>query len=71
MSPTSRSILRATPGDRLIVRGHHLGEPERDGKILEVLGEDGSPPFMVAWEDGHVSRVYPGPDAYVQRLSPR
>jgi hypothetical protein len=68
MSAASRSILRAKPGDRLVIHGHHLGEPERDGEILEVLGRSGSPPFMVAWDDGHVSRVYPGPDAHVQHL---
>lgn len=67
--PTSRSILRASPGDRLIVRGHHTGEPERDGEILEVLGEDGAPPYTVRWEDdGRVSRVYPSSDIYVQHF---
>jgi uncharacterized protein DUF1918 len=50
------------------VRGHHLGEPERDGEILEVLGDDGAPPYRVRWEDGHVSEVFPGPDGYVQHL---
>jgi hypothetical protein len=66
---SSRSILRAQPGDRLLIRSHHTGEPERDAEILEVLGEDGAPPFVVRWEDdGHVSRLYPGTDAYVQHL---
>ena len=65
----SRSILRAEAGDRLIIRAHHTGEVERDGEILEVLGEDGTPPFVVRWEDdGHVSRLYPGTDAHVQHL---
>jgi hypothetical protein len=66
---TSHSVLRAGPGDRLVIRGHHTGEPERDAEILEVLGEDGGPPFVVRWgDDGHVSRLYPGSDAYVQRF---
>jgi Domain of unknown function (DUF1918) len=65
----SQSILRAQPGDRLVIRAHHTGEAEHDGEILEVLGEGGAPPFVVRWEqDGHVSRLYPGPDAYVQHL---
>jgi hypothetical protein len=68
MQPASRSILRASPGDRLVIHGHYLGESERDGEIVQVLGPDGTPPFMVAWEDGHVSRVYPGPDAAVQHF---
>jgi hypothetical protein len=64
---SSRSILRAEPGDRLVIRGHHQGEPERDAEILEVLGEDGAPPFVVRWQDdGHTSRLYPGSDAYVE-----
>ena len=67
--PHSQSILRAQPGDRLVIRAHHSGEAEHDGEILEVLGEDGAPPYRVRWEeDGHVSRLYPGTDAYVQHL---
>ena len=67
--PASSSILRASPGDRLVVRGHHLHEPERDAEILDVQGEDGAPPYMVRWsDDGHVSRVYPSSDIYVDHL---
>jgi hypothetical protein len=61
--------LKATPGDRLVIHAHHTGEPERDGEILEVLGEDGGPPYLVRWEDdGRVSRLYPGSDAYIQHF---
>ena len=62
------SALQARPGDRFIVRGHHIGEPERDGEILEVLGEQGAPPYRVRWEDGHTSEVFPGSDGYVQHF---
>jgi Domain of unknown function (DUF1918) len=66
---SSRSILRAEPGDRLVIRGHHQGEPERDAEVLEVLGDEGAPPYVVRWQDdGHVSRLYPGSDAYVEHL---
>ena len=70
-------MLRAQPGDRLVIRAHHTGETEHDGEIVEVLGgvlvvvvgAAGGPRFVVRWEDdGHISRLYPGPDAYVQRL---
>ena len=68
MTP-STSILRAEPGDRLVIRSHHQGEPERDAEILEVLGAEGAPPYVVRWQDdGHVSRLYPGSDAYVERF---
>jgi hypothetical protein len=69
-----RAGLRASPGDRLVIRGHRVGERERDGEILEVLGEDGLPPFLVRWsDDGHVSGLMPGSDAYVEHFdeSPR
>ena len=34
--------------------------------VLAVEGPDGSPPFLVRWEDdGHESLVFPGPDAHV------
>lgn len=64
--------LRARPGDRLVVRGPHVGERERDGEILDVLGEDGLPPYLVRWsDDGHVSRLFPGSDAYVEHVGTR
>jgi CBS domain-containing protein len=68
---SSAGALRAAPGDRLIISGHHLGEPERDAEIVEVRGEDGGPPFLVRWEDGRESLLYPGSDASVQHLGDR
>ena len=56
----------AAAGDRLVVRAHHLGEPQRDAEILEVLGTDGAPPYLVRWsDDGHQTVVYPGSDVYI------
>jgi hypothetical protein len=61
--------LRASAGDRLVIRAHHLGEPPRDAEILEVLGEHGGPPYRVRWEDNsHESTLFPGPDAFVERF---
>ena len=65
----SKSILHAAPGDRLVVRGHRIGEPERDAEILEVCGAEGLPPYTVRWsDDGHVSRVYPSSEFYVEHF---
>ncbi len=64
----SVSELRASPGDELVVKGHHLGEPDREGEILEVLGRDGAAPFVVRWDDGHESTLFPGSDAHVHHL---
>ena len=62
-------VLRASPGDRIVIRGHHVGEICRDAEILDVLGRHGGPPYLVRWEDsGRVSRLYPGSDAYVQHF---
>jgi hypothetical protein len=58
--------MKAQVGDRLIVRGHHVGDPERDAEIVEVRGPDGEPPYLVQWNDGHESVVYPGSDAFVR-----
>lgn len=61
--------LTAQAGDRLVIRGHHLGELERDAEILEARGPGGSAPFLVRWEDtGHTTLLYPGSDARVQHL---
>lgn len=59
----------ASIGDRIVIKGHHVGEPERDGKILEVHGTDGAPPYLVRWEDnGHESLFFPSSDASVEHF---
>ena len=64
--------LRAAPGDRLVVRGHHLGEMERDAEVLEARGTDGGAPFLVRWDDSnHETLLYPGSDARVEHLGGR
>jgi hypothetical protein len=61
--------LVASPGDRIIITGHRVGEPDRDGQILEVRGPDGAPPYLVRWSsDGRVGLLFPGSDARVQRF---
>lgn len=59
--------MRANVGDRLVIKGHHLGEPDRDGEIIEVRGEGGEPPWVVRWEEtGHDVLFFPGPDAVIE-----
>ena len=36
-----------------------------DGRSTEVRGDDGGPPYVVKWSDGHEGLVYPGADAHV------
>ena len=59
--------MKAKVGDRIVVRGHHVGEQERDGRILEVHGGDGAPPYLVRWSaDGHEGLVFPGSDMAIE-----
>jgi hypothetical protein len=59
--------MEARVGDRLVVQSAHTDGPVRDGEILEVHGEHGSPPYLVRWGDtGHESLVVPGSDAFVE-----
>jgi hypothetical protein len=58
--------VKAKVGDKIIVKGHHLGEPDRDAVVLEVRDADGRPPYLVRWsEDGHEGLFFPGCDANV------
>ena len=62
--------MQARVGDRIVIRGHRVGEPIRDGEILEVRGPDGGPPFIVRWEDtGHETLFFPGSDALIEQLA--
>ena len=69
---TRPAELRASAGDRLVVRGHHLGEPDRDREILEAIGEGGRPPFRSRWsETGREALFFPGTDAAVEHYPGR
>lgn len=62
--------MHAAVGDRIIIAGHRVGEPERDGEIREV-GPGGGPPYLVRWgDDGHEALIFPGVDAHIQHFEP-
>ncbi len=64
--------MKANVGDRLVIKGHHVGEPDRDAEILEVHGDGGSPPYLVRWDDdGHEGLFFPGVDAVVEHYPSR
>jgi hypothetical protein len=59
--------MKAQVGDRLIIKGHRVHEPDRDAEILEVRGSDGGPPYVIRWSDSdHETVLYPGSDASIQ-----
>jgi hypothetical protein len=58
--------MRAHVGDRIILAADHVDQPTRDGKIVEVRGADGGPPFLVEWSDGHTGLIFPGPGSILR-----
>ena len=64
--------MRAAVGDRIVVPGPQVDTPDRDGEIVAVPHEDGSPPYSVRWSDsGHVGLFFPGPGATVHHHGDR
>jgi hypothetical protein len=57
--------MHATVGDHLVVESNKVDSPRREGEIVEVRGENGEPPYVVRWSDGHEGLTFPGPDAHV------
>jgi hypothetical protein len=65
--------MRAEAGDKLVIRGHKVGGRERQATIVEVRGDDGSPPYVVHWDDEaggaeHDHLFFPGSDADVEHV---
>lgn len=62
-------VMKAQVGDELIVKGCHVGDPERRGVITQVHGAEGAPPYVVRWSDGHESSFFPSSDTLVEHVS--
>ena len=61
--------MRAKPGDRIILAAPNIDGPLRDGEVLEARGDDGEPPYLVRWSDGHQGLLYPGPGSVLRVTS--
>ncbi|MFE9171741.1 pyridoxamine 5'-phosphate oxidase family protein [Streptomyces kebangsaanensis] len=58
--------MHAHLGDRLVVESPVTGVGRRDGEIVGLHHDDGTPPYDVRWSDtGEITLVFPGPDAHV------
>ena len=57
--------MRAKVGDRVVTEGVHVDSPRREGRVVDVTGQDGAPPYRVRWNDGHESLWFPGADSRV------
>jgi len=61
--------MAAKKGDTLRTPSEKIGQPERRGEIIEILGDDEHPMFKVRWADAHETVVVPGPDVTVESHS--
>lgn len=61
--------MRAHLGDQLVIERTTTGAAKRDGEIVGLHHEDGTPPYDVRWSDtDEVTLVFPGPDAHIHHL---
>jgi hypothetical protein len=58
--------VHAAVGERLHIHGNKVGAVDVSMEIIEVRGDDGSPPYLVRFPDGHESLMFPGPDCTVE-----
>ncbi|MFJ4900171.1 MULTISPECIES: DUF1918 domain-containing protein [unclassified Streptomyces] len=58
--------MEAHTGDRLVTHGRTVGQQDRVAEIVEVLGDGGTPPYRVRFDDGHEHLLAPGPDSVVR-----
>ncbi|QNE20973.1 DUF1918 domain-containing protein [Kribbella qitaiheensis] len=49
--------MKAAPGDWLMIEGTHLSDHKRLGQIVEVHGPDGSPPYLVRWDESETETL--------------
>ncbi|ALE77976.1 DNA-binding protein [Pseudonocardia sp. AL041005-10] len=59
--------MHAQVGDWVVIEGRYLDDRRRQGRIIEVLHADGTPPYRVRWvEDDHETLVFSGPEAHIE-----
>lgn len=58
--------MQASVGDRILIQGKTVGQAGQAGEIIEVRGSEGEPPYLVRFEDGHESLIFPGPDCVIE-----
>jgi hypothetical protein len=52
-------------GDRVVIRRRHVDDADRSGVITAVLGERGTAPYRVRFQDGRERLIVPGRDATI------
>ena len=56
-------------GSRIAVERERVGQPEREGVVLEILEHAGVVSYRVRWDDGHESIFLPSSGS-VRLLAP-
>lgn len=58
--------MQVTVGARVVIHGARVGQVERHGEVLEVRGADAGPPYLIRFDDGHETLIFPGPDCELE-----
>jgi hypothetical protein len=61
------TIRPVEPHDVVKTSGRRVGDAGRTGEIVAVLGEEDRVHYLVRWEDGRESILYPGEGTTVHR----
>ncbi|MGI5122036.1 DUF1918 domain-containing protein [Marinactinospora thermotolerans] len=58
--------MRANVGDTIHVPTRVAGGRDAEGEIVEVWGEEGTPPYVVWFGDGREALLSPDPDCRIE-----
>jgi hypothetical protein len=51
--------MKANKGDRIILESERVGQPAREGEVLDVIEKPSGTNLRVRWDDGHESEFRP------------
>jgi len=58
--------MQAAAGDRIVIKGHHIGDRDRSCEMIEAHGPEGVL-RIVRWGDSeHETLFFPGSDAAIE-----
>lgn len=58
--------MHAKTGDLIVIESRHVGQPCRQGEVIEVMLRDGGQEhYRVRWNDGHETIYFPSSDCHV------
>lgn len=62
--------MPAAAGSRIVIHGAYVNSAECRGEVVEARGEDGGPPYLVGFDDGSETLLFPGPDCELEHAHP-